>query len=1336
MDQKIKENNYILFNIKTTNKLFINVLGTNKRVMEDNSLLKTNNLQVREIVTDNRKESNSKTLWQRFLVGIKRGWETDTLPTHLLKLQMHPLIRIFRVLGGISSLGLLSRSIVVLPLFFQVCVVLFTLIYGIYMFYIFYHRIKHIRKVLKSDALNIRNSPLDQFASLAGKLLLCVKGACDAMPPLGIALGIMAGFDAILESRGREALFLPQIGKVLIPDNEMTKAYTERKALFKDLSQMDGVYKQMLEEKDAVSSLEKSNLFSDEDIKLMKEGLKKHETQLLSNKEELIKKIHASYTSLDNNIKKSISYFLGVFVPSSASEKNGLSNTNKTVFARVRAIEKGVLCRNLVISDINPSVWKVMPFHIKRSDQNKINVSPVAPSVHKKIKILFKSRGGPMSLQSNRKWNSGISFTVLTEISLKKFSTSSHAYSSKIPKSVAAYQENSYVFNTLLNYINKSSVNKTTQLEIERFLVDQYSLSLLDREKVKEKLAIDTNSIQSYIFKELYMYKTDLLKVIRIFVKDNIHLLNDEVDVTSLKDNDLVIWCLCKILTVEGLEKGKDVFKSPNYLVKGTDYVIHILLGRVLKIINNVDIKSNSQTGISIDLGVDLIAYYHKTLYYKDMVTLYKSSSPLSPNSQQEDIWKKSLSIWKLENKKRLLPTQDSVLSLKIGSQLISWLELVGLLQIKIHVISKTERISVLVPGENLEKQIQEKGYLRLKSNLVLPDKLPMIIKPKKYDIKKINDQKVEILGGYLLNDRDYTSPLIIENWQNAGQTLIQEKNLIYSMVNSLGSVPYKINENVLDFLLEFGISFNLIKDPEFSHPSLNLLEIKKKLSTKEKSELDSYMSQRDLELTIIGLAKLYKGISNFYIPVRIDFRGRIYCESQYLNYQSTELAKSLLLFSQSEKVLISDETSVNYLRIFGANAFGLDKKSFKDRIKWVKENEYDILNFKNGILISKAESKLLFIAFCFEYNKYLEAVNKNITFFDSNLPIQLDATCNGFQHLSLLIGDTELSQHLNLGSSTWDDKPQDFYNFIALKLKKHFIEKLKQNKDLSDEERDIFKTLARLTIHRSVLKKVIMTIPYNVTVYQMINYIKEHFSFDKSLRLWVLKIDCNVKLKTREIEELGKSIKWVIFKESPKLEKLTKYLKEVSKICSIFNLQIPWNVPSGMTINQKYIGSKVLKLKPFIFSKNTLNVQIPIKEINSRKQMRGFMPNLVHSLDAATIALLVDLLKENKIENIFTIHDCFAVTANNAERLSNLLKLVYATIYSEDNYLKNLDKGIIFNLKQHLGEENFDVNNLIIKIKGRAPIKYPNILEILGDKLPIQQESIKELKKSSYIIN
>jgi DNA-directed RNA polymerase len=111
-----------------------------------------------------------------------------------------------------------------------------------------------------------------------------------------------------------------------------------------------------------------------------------------------------------------------------------------------------------------------------------------------------------------------------------------------------------------------------------------------------------------------------------------------------------------------------------------------------------------------------------------------------------------------------------------------------------------------------------------------------------------------------------------------------------------------------------------------YDHP----LSKKEKQTKVEYIEYSSYLSRLELQENILGVAEVFSNIHEFFIPVRIDFTGRLYCISEYLNYQSTELAKSLLIFSKPEKISKADIRGINYLKAYGANCFGnkLDKKS------------------------------------------------------------------------------------------------------------------------------------------------------------------------------------------------------------------------------------------------------------------------------------------------------------------------------------------------------------------------------------------------------------------------
>jgi hypothetical protein len=112
-------------------------------------------------------------------------------------------------------------------------------------------------KSFKNKDLDVKNSPLDKFATLANKLIWCVKGSCDTIAPVGVSLGFMAGLgrDSILEAKGKEAIFLPFLGDILLPDSEVDKLYKERRKLFREASVIDRKFLELMQDKSTISSL-------------------------------------------------------------------------------------------------------------------------------------------------------------------------------------------------------------------------------------------------------------------------------------------------------------------------------------------------------------------------------------------------------------------------------------------------------------------------------------------------------------------------------------------------------------------------------------------------------------------------------------------------------------------------------------------------------------------------------------------------------------------------------------------------------------------------------------------------------------------------------------------------------------------------------------------------------------------------------------------------------------------------------------------------------------------------------------------------------------------------
>jgi DNA-directed RNA polymerase len=229
---------------------------------------------------------------------------------------------------------------------------------------------------------------------------------------------------------------------------------------------------------------------------------------------------------------------------------------------------------------------------------------------------------------------------------------------------------------------------------------------------------------------------------------------------------------------------------------------------------------------------------------------------------------------------------------------------------------------------------------------------------------------------------------------------------------------------------------------------------------------------------------------------------------------------------------------------------------------------------------------------------------------------------------------------------------------------------------------------------------------------------------------LYRSKEDNSLLLNTKDLYNLTKIITRIVFTEFPKLKQFNEYFKNIGEICSNLNITINWVLPSGLSLNQYYLNSEAIRLKPFTYRKNTFNLKIRSNKLNKQKQIRALMPNLIHSLDAASLALIVEILNDKKGNvNFFSIHDCLAVSANNVENLIKTVKMVYIKIYSDNNYLRKFDEGIINSIKLHYGEESFNNENKTIKINNTI-INYPNVDAIIRGKIEAYQ-----IEKASYPI-
>nr|YP_010194655.1 hypothetical protein LK112_mgp17 [Conidiobolus taihushanensis]QZZ81394.1 hypothetical protein [Conidiobolus taihushanensis] len=479
--------------------------------------------------------------------------------------------------------------------------------------------------------------------------------------------------------------------------------------------------------------------------------------------------------------------------------------------------------------------------------------------------------------------------------------------------------------------------------------------------------------------------------------------------------------------------------------------------------------------------------------------------------------------------------------------------------------------------------------YLILKGDLdsllhFIPIRLPMIVPPKEWTD--------EGYGGYLLNGKEYIENIKITSFDNKGSTIVN--STVKNSINMLSRVGFKINLDMLNYLIENPPQPNTI------HPDTKHFN---DLNNKIQKEILIHNSKYINNKIIINFAKFLSQVEVFYFPYKIDWRGRLYTTSTYLSPQGNELAKSLLKFAKPSITKV--------LKIL--KFMGLLYMSIEHRIKWIDNNHDNILALDDSF-ISKAKNIYLFRAFSYEYKAI---INNIISSESSLLPIQLDCTCSGLQHLACIINEFNIAKLTNLLQSDASQSPEDIYTKCC--------ELVKNDIAIIIAQKSKHYRLVNLNLNRKLIKKIIMTIPYNVTKYTIRAYLVEHFtpklntdSNIKSKYIYLLNEYGENFITDMDLTKLCDCLYNILYKYSPQLKNLVDYFSKITIMMNELNIPIIWNTPSGLKITQKYVKMETKRVSSTVYKKtNTISISIPTNVINKNKQKIALMPNYVHSMDA-----------------------------------------------------------------------------------------------------------------------
>ncbi len=255
---------------------------------------------------------------------------------------------------------------------------------------------------------------------------------------------------------------------------------------------------------------------------------------------------------------------------------------------------------------------------------------------------------------------------------------------------------------------------------------------------------------------------------------------------------------------------------------------------------------------------------------------------------------------------------------------------------------------------------------------------------------------------------------------------------IIFDMVNRAQKIGWLVNKDLLKISLSCYNEQESVFNDIWDNPDTQSMKSKDR---EARTLLDMALRIED---------------NTFYHSYFLDFRGRKYCSTAYLNEQGCDLARGLLLRSDSKPI---GESGYFWLLVMLANNWGnecgredgrkSDKIPIQSRADWAKENIFLFRLYATAPLQYKqwmnADKPWQFLAACIELNKahkwseskvsLMHKEKRELYSYPSHLEAFIDGSTNGSQHLAALTRDHEAAPYVNLVPQEY---PGDLYSFVA----------------------------------------------------------------------------------------------------------------------------------------------------------------------------------------------------------------------------------------------------------------------------------------------------------------
>lgn len=451
----------------------------------------------------------------------------------------------------------------------------------------------------------------------------------------------------------------------------------------------------------------------------------------------------------------------------------------------------------------------------------------------------------------------------------------------------------------------------------------------------------------------------------------------------------------------------------------------------------------------------------------------------------------------------------------------------------------------------------------------------------------------------------------LIKNKQFAGSKIAKP---VLNAVNKLQRVPFVVSEFMVD-------------------AAYDILDNQHEYKCTEE-ELRMYRE-------CIGYAK-----GEYYFPITLDTRGRMYYRGGMLTPQGSDFCKAAFQFAKSRPL---GKHGFDALRIHLANQFGKDKLSINDRLSWVTEqhaglmritDHRDIMDYWKGASVYQATVAV---------KEYQRVINQIMSGMDkqtivSNLVCHQDGTCNGLQHMAAITRNRQTAITVNCVASSRSDVPADIYGMVAESAVKFTVT-----------------PLAASLIQqygRDMAKNPVMIQGYGATEPTVI----------KNTAAYLVQHGEDVSLG----EEIGKAYVEAIADMAGAVKAMTSVIKARVDAAMKQNglTKFQWVTADGFVACTEYRDYEINRIRAGVFNALVRNAHpAPIDDV---KSVGAMAPNFIHSIDATHCRMVINACDHELV----TVHDSIGSHAGTYFETAQQIREQFVNVHKYDaigNLCENL---------------------------------------------------------------